>query len=62
MENSFLNCYHDSLLIGTRSECERFSCQEGKHDPMFNLYYYKDKEYFYCVNKKQLGQYWKFFG
>ena len=27
---------------------------------MFNLYYHKgNNEYFYCVNRKQLGQYWK---
>ena len=60
MENRFLNCCHDSLLIGIRSECDRFSCQEGKHDPVFDLYYHKgNNEYFYCVNRNQLGQYWK---
>ena len=27
---------------------------------MFNLCYHKvNNEYFYCVNRKQLGQYWK---
>ena len=27
---------------------------------MFNLYYHQvNNEYFYCVNRKQLGQYWK---
>ena len=31
MENRFLICFHDSLLIGTRSECDRFCCKEGKH-------------------------------
>ena len=33
MENRFLNCCHDSLLIGTLSECDRFFCKEGKHHP-----------------------------
>ena len=42
MENRFLIRCHDSLLIGTRSECDRFSCQEGKHLPVFNLYYHKN--------------------
>ena len=42
MENRFLICCRDSLLIGTRSECNRFSCQEGKHLPVFNLYYHKN--------------------
>ena len=59
MENCFLLCCHDSLLIGTRSECDRFSCQ-GKHLPVFNLYHHKNNnEYFYCLNRDQLGQYWQ---
>ena len=60
MENRFLLCCHDSLLIGTRSEYDRFSCQ-GKHLPVFNLYHYKNNnEYFHSLNQHQLGQYWKF--
>ena len=65
MENRFLNCYFDSLLIGTRSECDRFRCQERnfvvkKDYPAFKLYHHKvNNEYFYCVNRDQLGQYWK---
>ena len=43
MENRLLICCHDSLLIGTRSECDRFMCQEGKHSPTFNLYFHKAK-------------------
>ena len=44
----------------TRSECDRFSCQEGNHSPVFNLYFHKgNNEYFYCINREQLGQYWK---
>ena len=61
MENRFLICFHDSLLISTRSECDRFCCKEGKHLPVFNLYYHKNNnEYFYCLNRDQLGQYWQF--
>ena len=57
MENHFLICCRDSLLIGTRSECDRFCCQEGKHLPLFNLYYHNsNNEYFCCLNRKQLGQ------
>ena len=65
MENRFLNCYFDSLLIGTRSEGDRFRCQERnfvvkKDYPAFKLYHHKvNNEYLYCVNRDQLGQYWK---
>ena len=59
MENRFLNCCHDSVLIGSRSECDKFSCQ-GKHNPVFNVYYHKGNNYyFYCLNKEQLGQCWR---
>ena len=60
MENRFSICCHDSLLIGTRSECDRLSCQEGKHSPVFNVYYHQgNNKCFYCLNRKQLGQYWQ---
>ena len=60
MENCFLLSCHESLLVGNRSECGRFSCQEGKHYPVFNLYFHKaNNEYFYCINREQLGQYGK---
>ena len=59
MENRFEICCHDSLMIGTRSECDRLSL-EGKHEPVFNWYYHKANcEYFYCVSREQLGQYWR---
>ena len=59
MENHFLNCCYDSLLIGTQSECDRLSCQ-GNQLHVFNLYYHKNNnEYFYCLNRDQLGQYWQ---
>ena len=38
---------------------DRFSCQ-GKHLPVFNLYYHKNNnESFYCLNWDQLGQCWQ---
>ena len=59
MENRFLNCCFDFSLIGTRSECDRLSC-EGNHNPVFNLYYHKvNKEWCYCLNRNQLDQYWQ---
>ena len=46
MKNRFLTCCHDSLLIGTRSECDRLSCQ-GNYLPVFHLHYHKNNnEYF----------------
>ena len=60
MENRFLACYFDSVLIGTRSECHRLSCEHKKHSPEFDVYYHKvNNQYFYCLNRKQLGQYWQ---
>ena len=37
MENRFLTCCHDSVLIGNRSESDRLNCQ-GNHDPVFNVF------------------------
>ena len=59
MENRFLNCCFDYTLTGTRSNCDRLSC-EGNHNPVFNLYYHNiNKEWCYCLNRNQLGQYWQ---
>ena len=45
-------------MIGTRSECDRLSCEHEKHSLEFDVYYHKvNNEYFYCLNRKQLGQY-----
>ena len=58
MANRFEICCHDSLLIGTRSECDSLTC-EGKHAPVFNLFQHQvNKEDLYCVNRDQLEQYW----
>ena len=59
MENLFLNCCVDFTLVGTRSDCDRRSCN-GNHDPVFDLYYQRtNNEYCYCLNRNQLGQYWQ---
>ena len=60
MENRFSICCHDSLLAGTQSECDGLSCEHEKHSSEFDVCYYKaNNEYFYCLNRKQLGQYWQ---
>ena len=60
MEDSFLIRCFDSVLIGTRSECDRDSCEHKKHSPEFDVYYHEvNNEYFYCLNRKQLGRYWQ---
>ena len=47
-------------MIGTRSECDRLSCEHEKHSLEFDVYYHKvNNEYFYRLNRKQLGQYWQ---
>lgn len=52
-------CCFDSQLIGTRVECDRFRC-ERKHTA-FNLFHHpQNKESFYCLNRKQLGEYWQY--
>ena len=59
MKNRFLNCCHGYVLTGTRSECDRLSC-EGNYNPVFNLYYHKVNEtWCYCLNRNQLGKYWQ---
>ena len=60
MKNRFLICCHHCVLVGTRSKCDRYSCENGKHSPEFDVYYHKaNNKYFYCLNHQQLGQYWQ---
>ena len=55
MKNRFSICCHDSLLVGTQSECDRLSYEHEKHSPEFNVYYHKaNNEYFYCLNHKRV--------
>ena len=59
MEDRFLTCCYDSVVIGTRSKRDRLQCQ-GNHNPVFNVFHHKvNNQYFYCLNRKQLGQYWR---
>ena len=60
MENCLLICCYDSILIATRFECYKLSCKNEKYSPDFDVYYHKiNNEYSYCLNRKQLGQYWQ---
>ena len=53
----FEKCYFDSQKIGVRNECNMLSCG-GKHLD-FDLFFHRtNNEYFYCVNRKQLGEYY----
>ena len=52
-------CCFDSGKIGLRNECDRFSCiSNGKHN--FGLFSHQNNnETFYCLNRKQLEEYWQ---
>ena len=41
MENHVLTCCFDSVLIGTRSEGDRLSCEHEKYSSQFEVYYHK---------------------
>ena len=57
MDSLFTICCFDYKLIGTRSECDRLSC-DGEHNPVFNLYQHKkNNQTCYCLNRNQLGQF-----
>ena len=59
MENRFTKCCFDFEVVGFHSECDRSNC-EGNHDPAFAVFYQMaNDEYCYCLNRKQLGQYWR---
>ena len=58
MSYYFQKCCFEAEVIGKRAECDRLSC-EGKHTE-FTLFFHKvNNEYFYCLNRKQLEEYWK---
>ena len=58
MSYYFEKCYFDADAIGKRTECDRLSCK-GKNTE-FTLFFHKVKNTsFYCLNKKQLEEYWK---
>ena len=55
----FQKCCFDSENIGVINECDRMSCiLNRKHE--FEKYYHKgNDEISYCLNRKQLGKYWR---
>ena len=59
MKNCFTKCCFDYEVVGFHSECDIQGCK-GNYDPAFTVYYQKvNDEYCYCLNRKQLGQYWR---
>ena len=57
----FQKCCFDSQTEREISECETLAC-EGKHMLFeYSFRNHKDQiERFYCLNRKQLGEYWHF--
>ena len=59
MENCFTKCCFDFEVAGPHFECNQ-SNYRGNHDPVFAVFYQRvSDEYCYCLNRKQLGQYWR---
>ena len=59
MENRFTKCSFDFEVVSFHSECDRSNCK-GNQDPAFAVFYQRaNNEYCYCLNRKQLGQYWR---
>lgn len=59
MESRFEKCCFDFDVIRSYTQCDRLNC-EAKHSPVFTVYYHNvDNEYCYCLNREQLGQYWR---
>ena len=61
MENRFEICCFGYDVIRSTIQCDGLSC-EANHNPAFIVYYQKgNNEYCYCLNRNQLGQYWRCF-
>ena len=59
MTNRFELCCHDYDLFRKTSQCERVYCS-GNHNPQFSVYFHKiNNRFCYCLNREQLGQYWR---
>ena len=51
------SCF-DAQVVGTQKECDILNC-DGKHTE-FTLFFHKvNNEYLYCLNRKQLDEYWE---
>ena len=56
----FEKCYFDSEKMGVRTECDRMSCVLNRKHDKFELYFHRtNDESFYCLNRKQLKEYWQ---
>ena len=59
MTNGFELCCHDYDLVRKTSQCDRIYCS-GNHNPQFSVYFHKINNCScYCLNREQLGQYWR---
>ena len=59
MENSFAKCCFNFEVVVFHSECDE-SYGKRNHDPAFAVFYQRaNYEYCYCLNRKQLGQFWR---
>ena len=59
MAYSIQKCCFDSEKIGLVKECDRMCCTlNGRHN--FDLFFHwNNDESFYCLNSKQLKEYWQ---
>ena len=58
MNYYFEKCCSNYELVSKSSQCNRITCQ-ASHDPEFYVYFHKvNNESCYCLNRKQLRQYW----
>ena len=54
----FEKCCFDAQVVGTEKECDKLSC-DGKNTEFSLLFHKVNNEYFYCLNRKQLDEYWE---
>ena len=54
----FEKCCFDAQVVGTQKECDKLSC-DGKHTEFSLLFHKINNEYFHCLNRKQLDEYWE---
>ena len=57
MANRSELCCHHFDLVRKTSHCDRINCF-GNHDAQFSVYFHRSNGSCYCLNRKQLGQYW----
>lgn len=58
MPYSFEKCCFDSQDLGVVKDCNRTSCILNRSHNLKLLYHRNNDESFYCLNGKDLGEYW----